>query len=360
MKIAVLNFRNIGHPDKGGAEIFLENLCAEWLSLGHEISFFSPKHPLAEKKKYNKKINYFEIGNRITTYFLIRKTLLRLEFDLVIDSVNVRGFNTPNINWRSNNPPKVLAIIHQTAEDIWDSQTRFPLNWIGKKYLEPYWLRVYRNVKVVTVSESSKKSLERFGLQNIEVINPGITSKLKFDRGQKMRYGEQITLVFCARIVAMKQPFDALEILRYLQQENTKFQFKLIVIGSGPLLSAMQEMANELKVNVEFLGYVEDFVRDSVFEKADFFLATSIREGWGMTVSEAASLGCPTIGYDVAGLRDSISLANGILSSPDPHSAARSILKLVESEIIISPTPQGGLVGWHEVAESFLAKALVK
>ena len=35
-------------------------------------------------------------------------------------------------------------------------------------------------------------------------------------------------------------------------------------------------------------------------------IITSIREGWGLVVTEANAMGTPAIGYDVAGLRDSI------------------------------------------------------
>jgi glycosyltransferase involved in cell wall biosynthesis len=32
----------------------------------------------------------------------------------------------------------------------------------------------------------------------------------------------------------------------------------------------------------------------------------SVREGWGLVVTEANSLGTPCVGYDVSGLRDSV------------------------------------------------------
>jgi glycosyltransferase involved in cell wall biosynthesis len=35
-------------------------------------------------------------------------------------------------------------------------------------------------------------------------------------------------------------------------------------------------------------------------------LFTSHREGWGLTVTEAAAMGTPSVGYDVSGVRDSI------------------------------------------------------
>jgi len=357
VKIAILNFRNIGHPKKGGAEVYLEKLCEEWIIEGHKISFFSPKHPETDKSRFNAEVEYVQVGNRFTTYFKIRRAIKKIDFDLIIDSVNVRGFNTPNIKWKRSKAPRVLSIIYQTAEDIWDNETSFPLSWIGKKILEPYWLRKYRNTKVLTISNSSMHALKIFGLDHIKVIHPGRSALSQIDNYGKRAYKKEIVLVFCARIVAMKRPIDAIEILQYLEQMQINHKFKLKVIGSGPLLENMKKKAAQARLPVEFLGFVENHVRDEIFRGADFLLATSVREGWGMTVTEAAIQGCVTIGYDVAGLRDSVLLANGQLCSPTPLDAAKTISNLLLNQKVIRPNKTGGLDVWSEVAKSILIES---
>ena len=50
--------------------------------------------------------------------------------------------------------------------------------------------------------------------------------------------------------------------------------------------------------------------------RAHVLVATSVREGWGLNVSEAAACGTPAIGYSVPGLVDSIPASGGALVEP--------------------------------------------
>ena len=43
-----------------------------------------------------------------------------------------------------------------------------------------------------------------------------------------------------------------------------------------------------------------------MLKKAWILIHPSVKEGWGLTVIEAASQGTPTVSYDSSGLRDSI------------------------------------------------------
>jgi glycosyltransferase involved in cell wall biosynthesis len=354
MKIAILNFRNVGHPNKGGAEIYLEKLCQEWIEIGHEITFFSPKHRATNAAKYNNLITYWQVGNRFTTYFLVRRTIKKLDYDVIVDSVNVKGFNTPKIKWKNGTSPRIITIIYQTAEEIWDNQTRFPVSWLGKKFFEPRWLGVYRNSHVITISESSAESLKRFGLQKISVIHPGITVTNEIGKVVNKNYTRNIVLVFCARMVPMKRPLDALEILKILKQTNPEFNFNLNIIGTGPLLGKMKEIAEKEALPVKFFGSVEDKVRDEVFRESDFVLATSVREGWGMTITEAAAQGCIGIAYDVPGLRDSVKCANGYAALPSPLAVSELISSLINNQVKKTPSMNGGLRLWKDVAISIL------
>jgi glycosyltransferase involved in cell wall biosynthesis len=71
---------------------------------------------------------------------------------------------------------------------------------------------------------------------------------------------------------------------------------------------------------------------------------TSIKEGWGLTVTEAASQGTSTIGYNVDGLRDSIAASKGgkIVDS-NIESMASAIVEFIlkndnDEKVLISST----------------------
>jgi len=68
---------------------------------------------------------------------------------------------------------QLLQLIHQVCREIWNYQTPLPVAFVGRYLLEPLWLRGYRDVLTVTVSESSKDSLENYGLTRVVVVPEG-------------------------------------------------------------------------------------------------------------------------------------------------------------------------------------------
>src|SRR5262249_41951509 len=55
-----------------------------------------------------------------------------------------------------------------------------------------------------------------------------------------------------------------------------------------------------------FAGYVDEAAKCSLIDQAWVLAQPSAKEGWGLTVIEAAARGVPTVAFDVPGLRDAI------------------------------------------------------
>jgi glycosyltransferase involved in cell wall biosynthesis len=83
---------------------------------------------------------------------------------------------------------------------------------------------------------------------------------------------------------------------------------------------------------------------------------TSVREGWGLVVDEAASVGTPSIGYDVDGLRDSVTATTGTLVAPHPQALGEALARHFDSisaDSIIHLIPHAA-IGWKQVADKVL------
>ena len=93
---------------------------------------------------------------------------------------------------------------------------------------------------------------------------------------------------------------------------------------------------------------------------AHIHLATSVREGWGLVVSEAAALGTPTVAYDVPGLRDSTRAAQGVVVPPDPRALADWIPAMLRKWQAdpSAPIDHGGAHSWDEVADDVMTAML--
>jgi glycosyltransferase involved in cell wall biosynthesis len=83
--------------------------------------------------------------------------------------------------------------------------------------------------------------------------------------------------------------------------------------------------------------------------RAHVLVSTSIREGWGLNVSEAAMCGTPTIGYSVPGLVDSIPASGGALVDPDPKALGQALFDFFSGRLRLRPV--NSLVPWAEVAD---------
>ena len=84
--------------------------------------------------------------------------------------------------------------------------------------------------------------------------------------------------------------------------------------------------------------------------RAHVLVATSVREGWGLNVSEAAACGTPAIGYRVPGLVDSVPASGGALVEPRPQALGRALVELFSGRLRLEP--RISTVPWPEVADA--------
>jgi glycosyltransferase involved in cell wall biosynthesis len=280
-------------------------------------------------------------GSRIGVYRAARRFWAEQppgRYDVVIDEINTRPFLTPR--WVRGTP--VVALIHQLAREIWLYETPFPISILGRYVLEPWWLRVYRDVPALTVSASSAESLVRYhGWRDVTVIPEGSTPHPVPSVAKE----SDPTVVFLGRLVAMKRPRDAIEAFSILRDEASAAQ--LWVIGEGPLLADLRQ---DTPVGVTFLGRLGRAELVDRLARAHVLVATSVREGWGLNVSEAAACGTPSIGYRVPGLVDSVEASGGALVEPTPAALGSALRDLFAGRFQLHSRPS--TVSWSEVADA--------
>ena len=205
-------------------------------------------------------------------------------FDLVFDQVNTRPFGAPR--WAGRTP--VIAIAHQVAREVWEAEVARPVALVGRHMLEPHWLRLYAEVPTFTVSRSSADSLAAYGLRRVEVLPQ--CADLPSPPACPVPKEETPTFVMCGRLSRSKRPDHAVDAFRLVARQMP--EARLWIIGSGPL---EERIARTLPAGAELLGRVPLEDRDRYMGRAHALLMTSVREGWGLVVSEAASVGTRTI-----------------------------------------------------------------
>ena len=290
-------------------------------------------------------------GGKLGVYREARRFWMREgqgNFDLVIDEVNTKPFGCPK--WVKDVP--VVALIHQVAKEIWFYEMPLLIALFGRYWLEGHWLRAYRKTPVVTVSISSMESLKSYGLTDVYVIPEG-SDDVTMAPSRQMKVPDKeasLTLSFVGRLSANKRPDHAIAAFRVIRESVP--DARLWVMGSGPMDEKLRRHAPE---GVEFLGRVPDDVKRDRLSKSHALLVTSVREGWGLVVTESAFCGTPCYGYNVAGLTDSIRSSGGVATDPGALQLGRAVLR--DKDELLAGSRQvcsGGVIRWSEVVDRIL------
>jgi glycosyltransferase involved in cell wall biosynthesis len=107
-----------------------------------------------------------------------------------------------------------------------------------------------------------------------------------------------------------KRPSVAVGLTHLLRR--TGFDVKLIFVGEGPMLEDIRRLSQELGVSesIDFVGRVDDAELSRIVAASWVNVHTSVSEGWGFSISEAAACGTPTVAFSVPGVSESV--GNGI------------------------------------------------
>jgi glycosyltransferase involved in cell wall biosynthesis len=120
--------------------------------------------------------------------------------------------------------------------------------------------------------------------------------------------------------------------------------YKLLILGSGPLEGKLKFQASDLKIKdkVIFLGDVPNEKVSEYLAMADVFCRPSLSEGLGNSFLEAMAMGVPIIGTRVGGIPDflrdpsaGLEQATGLFcEEKNPESIAKALKLLLEDEVL--------------------------
>lgn len=349
MKILILNWRDIRHHNKGGAEVVTYEYAKAWVRAGHKVTWFSSASKNQKKEEIIEGIKIVRRGNGFFTVYLAAFFWYlkhgRGQFDLVVDQFHGVPFLTPLYV-----AEKKLAFIHEVTREVWLlNPLPKPLNlligYFGY-FIEPWLFKFYRRIPFLAVSSSTREDLVKFGIpkKNITVINNGIRVIKPRPFPQKEK---SPTIIFLGSLAKDKGIEEAIRAFSLIYQKNEDYQF-WVVGGADPLyLKKLKSMAKELDVEkkIKFWGFVMERKKFELLARAHILINPSIREGWGLVVIEANKMGTPTVAYNSPGLKDSVvHQKTGIICDKNtPADLAKNIIDLIADKKLYSRLCKGGL-----------------
>ncbi len=302
MRILVFNWRDIKNPVHGGAEIVTHEHLRRWALQGHTVDLISSSFPGAKPVEDMDGYTVHRVGNKFTVYwkaFRLYRQRFHGKVDLVVDEVNTVPFFTPL--YVKGVP--VMSFFHQLCRQIWFYEMPFPLSLVGY-ILEPLYLQVYRGLPAMVVSESTRHDLQRIGFSDVSIIPEGID----FKPINEVKLKEKDTVIYVGRLKKSKRVHHIISAMKKIVEKSPKA--RLLIVGDGDENYKRQlrlQVKNlGLTSNVIFFGRVSFETRNELMSRAKAIVVSSVKEGWGLIVTEAAAVGTPAIVYNVDGLRDAV------------------------------------------------------
>jgi glycosyltransferase involved in cell wall biosynthesis len=299
IRILWFNWRDIKNPDSGGAEVLTHEIASRLVKNNdYDITLFSawfsgsPHSELIDGIKIVRDGGIYTVYERAKKFYKDNKG----SYDVVIDEINGKPFLTPKFV-KLERP--IIALIHSILAEQFLYELPFPANRLCYHYFEKKWLSYYRNTTTVTVSDSSKRDLEKLGFKRITIIPEGL-SVTPLSNLQRKEITP--TVVYIGRLKKHKLPHHA--ILAFLAIKKQLPQTKLWVIGDGYMRKELQEKYDGH--DITFYGRVNSETKAELLSRAHITLVPATREGWGLVVTESNAVGTPVVAYNVPGLRDSV------------------------------------------------------
>ncbi|MBA7540304.1 N-acetyl-alpha-D-glucosaminyl L-malate synthase [subsurface metagenome] len=184
--------------------------------------------------------------------------------------------------------------------------------------------------QLIVLEDRTKNKLKRIGIEDNKIFNTvnGVEiSELKLYSHES----NEILLLYVGRLVPIKGCDYLIESCSLL--DSSKINWKLFLIGDGPLQSNLQLLARKLNISdrVFFKGYhtnTIDFMRN-----ADILILPSRSEGMSNVLLEAVSVGLPIVATDVGAARKIVGdYASKFLCKPlDPVDVANKIEVLAKN-----------------------------
>ncbi len=337
MKILILNWRDIKNPSSGGAEILTHEIAKRFVKEGHAVYLVSSLFTGAKKEEDIDGVKIYRAGSEsivpfhksvhVAVYNLYKKRFAG-NVDVVIDEVHGIPFFTPFYV-----KEKKIVLVCEVAQDIWDHTFSFPWNIIGK-IVERLYLLLYRNLPFMTISQSTKIDLETFGIssKNITVLPMGINRIII----KEQKKDKNPTMLFAGRLNKIKGIEDAIAAFAIISQKVNKAVFWIVGRGSRNYVDQLKKQVATYKLekSVIFWDFVSEKEKFELMSRASLLIVPSMREGFGLIVPEAGSVGTPAIVYDVPGLRDIVvDGRNGIKTKKNnPDELAKEAVRILKDK----------------------------
>jgi len=342
VNVLIVNWQDRENPHAGGAEIHLFEIFGRLAARGHRIRLVCSGWEGAPPRATLDGIEVERTGGRHSFALLgrgaVRRAIRTERPDVVVEDIN----KLPLFLAGMTALPFCAMVPHLFGTTAFE-EAPWPMAatvWAAELPLP----RAYRRAAFHAISESTRDDLVARGVPAgcVRVIHPGVDT-VRFTPGPESGRASTPSFLYVGRLKRYKGIGFAIRALALARDRRP--DLSLDIAGSGDHRPALERLAEELGVGsaVRFHGFVSEAEKIALLRRAWANIFPSPKEGWGITVVEAAACGTPSIASDSPGLRDSVlhGQSGFLVPHGDVEGLTRRMLELAEAPALVATLGAG-------------------
>ncbi|HEY2215494.1 MAG TPA: glycosyltransferase family 4 protein [Acidimicrobiales bacterium] len=339
-RVHFVAWRDLEDPEAGGSELHAHRIATLWAEAGIDVTFRTSAVKGAAGAVTRDGYRVRRQSGRYGVFPAAAWEGLRMGYrpgDALVEIWNGMPFFSPL--WYRG--PR-MVFLHHVHADMWGMVLPPGLARIGnamERHLAPLF---YRGSQIVTLSESSREEIQSMmGLSGdrITVAPPGVDAR--YSPGGERSAAPLVVAV--GRLVPVKR-FDLL-IKSLAAVKEQMPDLRAVIIGEGYARPELEALRSELHAEtwLELPGRVEDDELVDWYRQAWVVASSSKREGWGMTLTEAAACGTPAVATDIAGHSDAVINGESGLLVSHPGELAGALHHVLTDDALRNRLAKGAL-----------------
>jgi glycosyltransferase involved in cell wall biosynthesis len=356
-RIQIVAWRDLDDPEAGGSELHADRVATRWAAAGLDVELRTSMVPGEARATRRNGYQVVRWGGRYQVFPQVMVEGLlgrRGPPDAVVDIWNGLPFFSP-VWFRG---PR-LTILHHVHGEMWRMVLRNSVATVGdtvERYLAPL---LYHRSTVATLSASSREEIiDRLHLpaSHVHVVEPGIDARYTPGGCRS----DVPLVVAVGRLVPVKR-YEVL--FAALAEAHRRIpSMRAVIVGEGYERPDLEAVRHALGADdyVEMRGRVDDAGLLELYRSAWVVASSSLREGWGMTLTEAAACGTPAVATDIAGHRDAVVQGVTGLLARDERSLGCEIANVLGDAALRESLAKGALersktLRWERTAARLFA-----
>jgi glycosyltransferase involved in cell wall biosynthesis len=328
VNILLVNWQDRENPHAGGAEIHLFEIFGRLASAGHRIRMVccgwsdgdGPRRFVPHATVDG--IEVTRVGGRHSFALrgrgAVRRALAGERPDVVVEDIN----KVPLFLMGLTDRPFCAIVPHLFGETVFD-EAAWPVAgavWLAERPLA----LAYRRAWFHAISESTRDDLVERGVdaRRIRVIHPGVDAR-RFAPDPAAVRATPPSFLYVGRLRRYKGIDVAIRALAHARRSRP--DLRLDIAGAGDYRPQLERLVSALGLEsaVTFHGFVSEAEKLHLLRTTTANVFPSPKEGWGITVIEAAACGTPSLASDSPGLCDSV--RHGTTGFLVPHGDAEAL-----------------------------------